>query len=269
VANRSLVIMSSLLACAAITTPALATAATLESRTVGAYDAYLEHARQRFLARANGEVGPRPQTPGVSAEPASEDGILAVPGGLVHHWVGRAYIEGVTLQDALDTSTAYSSYSHTYSSIVESQLVDQHGQTFRVRMRVKEGDVGVTAVLEVHSTIEYVGPTNGRAHALSNADEIREVRRAGRPDEYLLPAGHDSGYLWRANTLTRFVEFPGGVFVEMETIGLSRRFPPLLGWLIEPIARRLGRKSVETSLKEFLAAVDAGRSLDRRSRHRV
>jgi hypothetical protein len=29
----------------------------------------------------------------------------------------------------------------------------------------------------------------------------------------------------------------------------------MLGWVIEPIARRLGRKSVETSLREFRDAL--------------
>jgi len=41
----------------------------------------------------------------------------------------------------------------------------------------------------------------------------------------------------------------------METLGLSRGFPPFLGWFIEPIARRLGRKSIERSLEQFIAAV--------------
>ena len=41
----------------------------------------------------------------------------------------------------------------------------------------------------------------------------------------------------------------------METLGLSRGFPPFLAWFIEPIARRLGRKSIERSLEEFIAAV--------------
>jgi hypothetical protein len=47
------------------------------------------------------------------------------------------------------------------------------------------------------------------------------------------------------------------VAVEMETIGLSRAFPLMLTWIIEPIARRLGRKSVELSLQEFATAVRA------------
>jgi hypothetical protein len=63
--------------------------------------------------------------------------------------------------------------------------------------------------------------------------------------------------LWRAATFTSFLAQDRGVLVEMEVIGLSRRFPPLLGWIIEPIARRLGRRSVEHSLQEFSKAVRA------------
>ena len=77
----------------------------------------------------------------------------------------------------------------------------------------------------------------------------------GKPSESLLPVGRDSGYLWRAHTLTHFVAEKDGVFIVMETLGLSRRFPPFTGWIIEPIARRIGRKSVEGSLTEFLAAI--------------
>jgi len=71
----------------------------------------------------------------------------------------------------------------------------------------------------------------------------------------LLPAGRDSGYLWRASSFTTLAEQDAGVYVGMETLGLSRGFPPFLGWFIEPIARRLGRKSIERSLEQFVAAV--------------
>ena len=86
------------------------------------------------------------------------------------------------------------------------------------------------------------------------------MKNAGQVNERLLPVGRDSGYLWRASNFTRFTEREGGVYVEMESLGLSRGFPPFLGWLIEPIARRLGRESIERSLEEFIAAV---RTFDR------
>lgn len=86
-----------------------------------------------------------------------------------------------------------------------------------------------------------------------------EIKNAGRVDERHLPAGQDSGYLWRAHAFSYVVEHDDGVYVEMETIGLSRRFPPFLAWVIEPIARRLGRRSVEASLEEFRQAVRSSR----------
>jgi len=94
---------------------------------------------------------------------------------------------------------------------------------------------------------------------MADANEIREVKNAGRRDEQRLPPGRDSGYLWRASTFSYFEQRNDGVYMEMETLGLSRRFPPMIGWIIEPIARRLGRRSVERSLAEFRAAVETGR----------
>ena len=69
-----------------------------------------------------------------------------------------------------------------------------------------------------------------------------------------MDVGRDSGYLWRVNTFSTYLEADGGVFVELETIGLSRRFPRMLGWLIEPIARRLGRGSAADTLRQLRSA---------------
>jgi hypothetical protein len=122
-------------------------------------------------------------------------------------------------------------------------------------MRIKESAGGMSAVLDVTTRVRYFQPDGRSVYSISGSEEIREVRDAGTSKERKLAAGHDSGYLWRAAAFTYMVERDGGVFVEMETIGLSRGFPPLLGWVIEPVARRLGRSSVERSLQEFSKAV--------------
>jgi len=126
-----------------------------------------------------------------------------------------------------------------------------------VLMRVKDGDAGISAILDVRSTVRYVFPDSGHAFTVSNSEEIREVRRAGTSDEALLPPGRDSGYLWRADVFTAFAQTPDGLYVETESLGLSRPCPPMLGWLISPIARRFGRKSVVVSLEQFEAAAVA------------
>ena len=235
----------------------VAAAVDLEPRTRQAYDTYFHRARREFLIRVEQANVPALRPDEIAASPAQEDGIIGVPGGLIHHWIGRAYVRGVSLDRAVEVSRSYASYHRIYKPIIESRLLEHHGNTYRVLMRLKEGEAGITAVFDIRSTIEYVGPADNRAHAVSDSEEIREGRNPGRPDEHLLPPGRDRGYLWRASTLSRFVQVPGGVYVEMETLGLSRRFPAMLGWIIEPIARRIGRKSAEATLREFRVAIYA------------
>jgi hypothetical protein len=90
---------------------------------------------------------------------------------------------------------------------------------------------------------------------ISRSEEIRELRHAGSAFESLLPEGRDSGYLWRAATFTRFVEDALGVWMELETLGLSRELLPPLDWVIEPITRRIGRRSAAAYLDELRRAV--------------
>jgi hypothetical protein len=233
-----------------------AAAADLQARTSDAYDAYLAAARRAFPSRDRPVLTPPPQSGVLSAGPAREDGIIGVPGGLVHHWRAAAFIRGATLRTGLAVSSAFQNYHAVYKAVIRSSVLARSGDRHVVLMRLEEGEAGVRAVLDVRSTVEYVYPRMDTAIALSHADEIREVRNAGRPDERLLPPGRDSGYLWRAATFTYFRAQSGGLYVETDTIGLSRDFPPLLGWIIEPIARRFGRRSAATSLQEFIAAVE-------------
>jgi hypothetical protein len=231
-------------------------AAELTPRASLAYDEYRQQAEEAFLARVptDGSAAPKPE--GVPpARPGREDGIVSVPDGLVHHWVGGAFIPHATLQRVLEVANAYDSYNRIYKEVIASRLVARDGDASQVLIRLKASEAGVGAVLDIHSTVRYFRPTHRLAYSITNADQIREVENAGEADERLLPAGRDSGYLWRTNSFTRFTEHETGVYIEMETLALSRRFPSLLGWLIEPIARRLGRKSIERSLEEFMAAV--------------
>ena len=231
-------------------------AAALQPRTTAAYDTYVAGVESAFLLRA------RAGTP--VAHPLAGDGgetahgrIVKIAHGLVHHWRGAVHIPDVALERVIATAQRYDTYAEMYVPVIESRLLQRDEGWFRVVTRVREGAGPVTVVLQVRSVVRYERGTKS-AYSIGASEEINEVVDAGEPDERLRPAGHDSGYLWRANTFTRFVERAGGVDVELETIGLSRRFPVMLAWLIDPIARRLGRKSVERTLAEFAAAVRDG-----------
>ena len=238
--------------------------AEFEERTRQAYNAYAEQTRQFFMEhiatdgpRSTGEPARSPtlRAGGIVVGPGGEDGIIGVPGGLLHHWVGTVFIPGVRLDDVLRLSHSYTEYPAIYEPVVASQLLGREDDTFLVLLRLEERAAMLATVLDVWSTIRYVRVNGTRAYSMSNATEIREVADAAQPSERLLPAGEGRGYLWRANAFTKYVERDGGVYLELETLGLSRRFPRMLGWIIEPIARRIGRKSVEGSLEEFREAL--------------
>jgi hypothetical protein len=243
-------------ACLLAGAPLRASAIDLALPATEAYRAYVQDAKQTFQQRLIAGDPASPARDGVLfAGPAVRDGMIAVPGGLIHHWTATAFVRGVTLEEVLRVSKDYAHLSAIYKEVLDSSLLERDGETYRVRSRLKETGAGVTAILDITSTITYVYPTPRRAMAFSESDEIRQVVNNGTADERLLAPGHDSGYLWHASEFTSFAETPDGIYVETDTIGLSRRFPPMLAWLIKPIARRLGRKSVETGLSEFLAAV--------------
>jgi hypothetical protein len=235
-------------------------AADLQEQTQRAYDEYLDNATRLFVDRARqgsvtSAVPGRAASPDVFVGPAREDGILTVPGGLVHHWLGSTFIAGATMDAALAVSFNYNDYRSIYKPVIASRLLGRDGNTFRVRMRVKESGGGLSATLDVTSRVEYAYPDDRSAYSIATSDEIREIRDAGTANERRLPAGHDSGYLWRAATFNYLGARAGGVFAETEAVALSRRFPPFLAWIIEPAARRLGRNSIERSMVEFAQAV--------------
>jgi len=243
-----------------VTTSALL-AAELSQAASQAYAEYANRAQQSFLERVRHAVAISDadrmalRQGSITVRPGGGDGILTAPGGLIHHWVAAAMISGVTLDQVVAVSRAYHEYPTIFHPVMSAIVLSDEGEALRVQFRMKESAAGMSATLDMTSRVAYARPDAGQAHVISNAEEIYEVKDPGRPTEQRLPAGHDSGYLWRAAAFTKFVEEEGGVYMEMETVGLSRPFPTMMGWMIEPIARRIGRRSVEQSVEEFRQAV--------------
>ena len=69
------------------------------------------------------------------------------------------------------------------------------------------------------------------------------------------PPGHDSGFLWRLNSYWRFVERDRGVYVECESISLTRDIPTGLGWLVGPFVTSIPKESLERTLGSTRSAV--------------
>ncbi len=90
----------------------------------------------------------------------------------------------------------------------------------------------------------------------SVATRIAEVADADQPDEHEKPIGHDGGFLWRMNSYWRFEEKDQGVYVEVESISLTRDIPMGLGWLIKPFVTSIPRESLLMTLGSTRSAVE-------------
>ena len=241
-------------------------AAELDPQTTAAFErhmaavarAFAERAdSETFLANGDAESLARMRRGEILLAAATGDGITSVPKGLIHHWRAAAFIPDVTLERLLAIVQNYAAYTDAYDWLIASQLVAQEGDRYRAFFRVKQSAGVVTGVVDMLMVTDYRRIAPDRVVAVATADCVRQVERAGERGEHRLQVGTGSGFVWRAEALSKYMQRDGGVYVELDAIGLSRGYPSLLGWIIEPIARRLGRESAAGSLNRLRTVATA------------
>jgi len=175
--------------------------------------------------------------------------VMNAPGGLIHHWIGDVFIPGVSLTQVLDLVEDYNHHQDIYKpDVVRSRIVTRNGNDFKVEMRFRKKKA-ITVTLNTEHEVHYSELDSTHWYSRSVSTRIAEVEHADKPEEREKPVGHDGGFLWRINSYWRFVERDGGVYVECESVSLTRDIPPGLGWLIKGLVTSVSRQSLEHTLK--------------------
>jgi hypothetical protein len=241
-------------------------AVELKPETVQAFDRYIRETEARIDQRLlpGGRflwVDDEPQRRNrvrqgqLAIENRSSRDTIAVPGGLIHHWIGAIFVPGVTLGKTLAVIQDYDHNRDNYQpEVLASRLAGRNGNDFKVYLRLMKKKV-ITVILDTDYDVRYFPLDGGRCYSRAYSTRIAEVENAGKRDERVLPPGHDNGFLWRLYSYWRFQERDGGVYVECEAISLTRGIPAGLGWLIEPIVTTLPRESLANTLLETRAAL--------------
>ena len=190
-----------------------------------------------------------------------EDGKpILVPGGLIHHWVGVAFIPRTTLSQILAVLQDYDNHKILYKPDVrDSKLLTRDGNDFKVYLQFYRKSLA-SVVVNVNVDIRYtlIGAT--RAMSKSCSTRIAEVEDAGKPDEHELPVGNDHGYVWRLYSYWRIEEKDGGVYIQVESIGLSRTIPWAIAWFVNPLVQSIPRSVLFQLLESTRKAVEARES---------
>jgi hypothetical protein len=175
--------------------------------------------------------------------------LLITPGGLIHHWIGAVFIPGISLGQVLEMVQDYNHHQEIYKpDVVRSRLVSRNGNDFKVEMRFRKKKV-VTVTLNTEHDVHYAEIDPAHWYSRSVSTRVAEVENAEKPDEREKPLGHDSGFLWRINSYWRFVQREGGVYVECESVSLTRDIPAGLGWLIRGFVSSVSKESLDHTMK--------------------
>ena len=197
--------------------------------------------RARDTARTGGLVIERRQTRDGGRE-------IAIPDGIVHHWLGTVFVPGATLDQTLELLQAYERHADIYKpAIARSRLLGRDGDTVRTYLRFYTKKV-ITVVLNTEHEGRFMrdGPARARGRFVST--RIAEVENPDTPEEREKPVGNDGGYLWRLNTYWRLEQRDGGVYVQCETLSLTRTIPFGLNWIVGPFVNSVPRELLSFTL---------------------
>jgi hypothetical protein len=171
-----------------------------------------------------------------------------VPDGMVHHWVGLAFIPGANLAQTLAVVQDYNHRAELYKpEVIAAHVISHQGDDYEIFMRLYQKRF-TTVAFNTEYAIHWGRVEDRKLFSNSISTRVAEVQDADHPDGPELPVGHGHGYLWRLNTYWRFEEKDGGVYVQCEALSLTRDIPFGLAWLIKPLVTKIPKQSLSRAL---------------------
>ena len=247
--------------------PTFVSAVDLKPETIQAWDEYVQAATERHQPGPSSS-GPflwsdtipgqtaRLQRGEIVVAPYGPHIPLKVPLGLIHDWVGAAFIPNARLSDVLHIVRDYDRYKDFYGPhVAESKPIGTTELQDRFSMQLMNKSVVAKTAFDGEFQSFYTRLDERRWYSFSESTHVQEIADYGTPNHRSLPEGTGSGIIWRLQSFTRFEERDGGVYVELEALALSRDVPGPLRWFIDPLVRRTSRSSLVTSLEQTQQAV--------------
>ena len=169
------------------------------------------------------------------------------------------FIPGARINEVFSVLDAYDKYDEIYRpAVVDAKLLQHNGSQYRFSLRLLRKVLHVTAAVEGEYESRYFQVDQTHWYSVLSSVRVQEIEDYGKPTEHKLPPDRGSGYIWRACSFTRYEERDGGVYIEVQLIGLSREIPVSFRWIVNPVVNRLSRNSLSTSLQQTRDAVGAG-----------
>ena len=170
-------------------------------------------------------------------------------GAMLHHWRGTAFAPGATAADFERLMKNFGAYPQYYSQqVLQAKVLTQQGDRFQITMRVRQKHI-LTAVMDTAYDIVFGQLDARHGYSISRSTQISEIGSPGTAGERALAPGEDHGFLWQMNTYWSYEERDGGLYMQIESVSLSRSIPTGLGWAIGPFVESVPSESLEFTLR--------------------
>jgi hypothetical protein len=249
--------------------PAASNAIDLHQATLNAWNDYIRAADVRMQDRLAvghtflwldeaGERQSRVRRGEVVVAPLVGRGTQDVPEGLIHNWIGAAFIPNARIDTLMAVIHDYDRYKEIYKpAVADSKAVactptdQQFSMTWRRRI------LFVNAAMEGQYRSHDFAVDARRGYNIAETTSVREIENYGHTSEHFLPADSGNGFIWRLHSIARYEERDGGIYLEIEVIALTRDIPPSLRWMVNPVVNHLSINSVTATLRQTRQAVNA------------
>jgi hypothetical protein len=190
-------------------------------------------------------------------------------GSLLHHWRGTAFAPGATAADFEHLLTNFNAYPKNFSpEVLQASLISpgspacdlgtlgcsqQSGHIFAA-MRVRQRHV-ITVLMDTAYDITFDQLDAHHGYSISRSTRISEL---DPKTNLALAPSEEHGFLWRLNTYWSYEERDGGLYLQIESVSLTRSIPTGLGWALRPYIESVPRESLDFTLHSAVTAIKKG-----------
>ena len=234
------------------------------AQAMAAFDAYVgtvearlaeqHRSRQSFLAGEGGTEDGRARLR--RGEVVIEE-IKApvVEGAMIHDWRGSAFAPGARAADFENLLVDYDAYPRVFApQVLEARRLALDGNHVQGWMRVRQKHV-ITVVLDTTYDGHHGLLDPQDRWSATRSTRVDEIEGEGTSHQRALGPKEEHGFLWRINTYWSWQERDGGLYMQIESVTLTRGIPEGLGWIVGPFVNSVPRESLEFTLTSARKAV--------------
>lgn len=172
-----------------------------------------------------------------------------LPGAMLHHWRGTAFVPGATTVGFERLMRATDAYpTHFAPQVLQAKTLSSTANSLQLWMRVRQTHV-LTVVLDATYDVRFGRLDAEHGYSTSRSVHIAEIDAPGTARERILTVSEEHGFLWRLNTYWSYEEKDGGLYMQIDCVSLTRSVPRGLGWVIGPFVESVPRESLEFTLR--------------------